>query len=103
MQYPPDTGKKKQPDEDDKEEKQTDEEIAKEIEEESRPRGFLVFGRFIMIPFTAYYLSRRRRMGALPTYEETGTRKSSHAPPPVADATLQPRRRPSQASPSILP
>ena len=34
MQYPPDTGKKKQPDEDDKEEKQTDEEIAKEIEEE---------------------------------------------------------------------
>ena len=34
MQYPPDTGKKKNVEEDDKEEKQTDEEIAKEIEEE---------------------------------------------------------------------
>ena len=43
MQYPPDTGKKKQPDEDDKEEKQTDEEIAKEIEERAERRAALVF------------------------------------------------------------
>ena len=39
MQYPPDTGKKKNVEEDDKEEKQTDEEIAKEIEEPYGPGG----------------------------------------------------------------